>query len=108
MGVTATCTDCKDEHPLADREAVPGTTICPRCGSTSYRSEANGDGRVSKSEADRIQDAISDVRGVGDETIKRIINRYSLYAELEMATIDELIDVKNVGQATAERIQEKV
>lgn len=99
----AECTDCGDTHPLADRTMGFVTTTCPSCASTSYRSHPNGDGTV-KPEPERIADAISDLRGVGDATLANLLDRYDFYVELEQASVDELTAVPHVGEQTAERI----
>jgi len=44
--VNAHCLDCNHTHSLGDRTRNPETaaaTVCPSCGSTSYRSEAADD-----------------------------------------------------------------
>lgn len=102
--VTAHCTNCNDEHLLGDRRRVPGTTACPCCDDTSYRTDCDGD--APKPDSERIVDAIDDVDGVGDDTITRIVHRYDYYAELEAASVDELTEIKNVGATVAERIQD--
>lgn len=109
MPVIATCHSCRDEHDLGDRprvgESTTRTTACPSCSSTSYSSRAVG-GEIDKSESKRIKHAVEDVDGIGAETVERLIQQYSLYAELESASVDELTEVKNVGTTVAERIQE--
>lgn len=107
MTVTAVCSDCEDEHPLGDRPADWTTTRCPVCASTSYETKAVG-GRIVKSEAQRIKDAVKDVHGVGDETVAHIVRRYSTYAGLEAATEADLVAIDNVGAQTAKRIRGRV
>lgn len=112
MTVVAHCQDCGDEHSVGDRPAVGGqgtvtTTECPSCGDTSYRSESTS-GPIDKTEAERITDAIEDVRGVGGQTLENITEAYSTFAELEGASVDELVEIENVGKQTAEGIAETV
>lgn len=107
MTVVAHCSDCNDTHPVGDRLADWTTTRCPVCGSTTYGTEAT-EGESPKSEAERIADAISNVRGVGEETKENIVEEFGFYAELEGASVDQLADIDNVGETTAERIKEAV
>lgn len=107
--VYARCSECGDEHSIGDRTRFPPdgetcqTTTCPACGSKSYESVADGEG-ITKPEAERIADAIRDVRGVGGETLENVVNRYGLFVELQAADAEELVEIENVGTATAERI----
>jgi predicted nucleic acid-binding Zn-ribbon protein len=103
----AKCHNCGDEHPLGDRKMGFTTTACPSCGSTRYESHPDERGDV-KPESERIVDAVGDLDGVGDETLENILDAYDFYVEVESASIDELTDVRLVGEATAEQITEAV
>lgn len=109
MAVIATCRDCGDEHPLRDRRHSPEhiPVVCPVCDSPSYSSEGAGDVTI-KSEAQRIHDAVADVRGVGEKNLRALQSTFGLYVELEAADVDELAQVEGIGQTTAERIAEAV
>ncbi|MDB9247500.1 helix-hairpin-helix domain-containing protein [Halorubrum ezzemoulense] len=103
----AKCHNCGDEHPLGDRSMGFTTTTCPSCGTTSYESHPDGRGEV-KPESERIADAIGDLDGVGDQTLDNILDTYDFYVEIEAASVDELTDIRLVGDATAERISAAV
>lgn len=106
-GVVATCANCGDEHPVADR-LIPGeaiTTVCPHCGDTRYTSTALG-GQSIKPDSERISDAVRDVRGVGNQTRENIISHFSTYQEFTNATESELCSIDGVGKQTAKRILE--
>jgi len=102
--ITATCQDCGDEHPLGDRPETDTTTACPACRSQSYTTHATT--TITKSERERIEDAVSDVDNVGDETLENLCTEFDFYAELSGADVDELTDVELVGDATAQQIVE--
>ena len=101
--LAARCTDCDDLHPLGDRQMDGVTTICPACGSPSYRSEPQGDQTI-KPDDERIADAVRDINGVGDQTLENIIEAFSTYYEFEAATERELRQIEGVGKQTAARI----
>lgn len=105
--IHAECVDCGDTHPLADRSMGWITTNCPSCESTQYRTIYNGS-HIEKSERARIRDAINDLDGVGGQTLGNILSEYDYYAELEVASVDELTEIRLVGDATAERIVDAV
>lgn len=101
------CHDCDDEHRPASREASSDTVagdVCPVCGSPGYTTHCNGTDLPDEDE--RIRRAIADVRGVGDDTLRAILDEFSFYAELSTASVDTLCRVDNVGKRTAERIQD--
>jgi ERCC4-type nuclease len=107
--IYARCTDCGDEQPVGDRpahaptEETTCTTKCPSCKSTSYESIADGDG-ISKSEDERITDAIRDVYGVGQKNLDNILDTYSTYVEIERADVEDLTAIEGIGEKTAEGI----
>lgn len=107
--LVANCMSCGDEHPLGDRPVTDmgSTTKCPACGDRPYGSEPTGDGVV-KPESERIADAIGDVHGVGEGTLENIRATFSLLAELERATAEQLQTIDGVGEKTAEGIVEAV
>ena len=102
MTVVARCTDCGHTHPLAHRTAVRGTTVCPQCDSPRYHTTRSDGGK--HDETALVRDAVMAADNVGETTAERIAERYSTYAGLETATIEDLCEVRNVGVATAQRI----
>lgn len=107
MVVEATCADCGDVHPVGDRVLDGVTTECPACGSTRYSSTSTA-GRIRKSEAARIADAVRGVAGVGEHTLAHIQAEFSTYAELERADRDRLMEIEGVGKMSSEGILERV
>lgn len=108
MSVEAKCMECGDRHPLEDR-VLNGrlSTSCPSCESTQYESIPT-DGHITKSERERIRDAVSGVSGVGDETMDALYYKFKTLTALQSASVDELTTVKNVGTTVAQRIQDSV
>lgn len=107
MVVEATCYDCGDVHPVGDRRLNGVTTECPACGSPSYSSSST-DGRITKSEAKRIADAVRPVDGVGELTLANIQATFSTYVELEVADREQLLEIEGVGPMAAAGILERV
>lgn len=112
MTVVATCAECSDEHPLGDRprdeskHSTCTTTLCPSCGAQSYRSKAV-DGTV-KTCDERISDAVSDVYGVGEQTLANIQAYFDTYVELETADKSVLTEIEGVGAKAASKIADQV
>jgi len=107
MTVVAECSTCDDRHVLGDRstdEETVASTVCPVCGSPSYRTHCDGE-RVTKSESQRIADAVATVHGVGEETKRNIVEAFDLYAGLDEASIETLTQIDGVGEQTARGIQ---
>lgn len=101
--VTAHCTACDDVHPVGDRPMDGITTVCPHCGATGYTTECTAD-PIEKSHAERIADAVRDVRGVGEQTRTNIVAAYETYYAFEAADADALQEIDGVGRQTAQRI----
>lgn len=100
---TADCCNCDSEHSLGDREYNGFTTECPDCEGTSYTSIPDG-GKVTVSEKERIVNTVMPINHVGDETAIKIAEHFDLYAELERASVEELMEVENVGGTVARKI----
>lgn len=107
MVVEATCDDCGDVHPVGDRRLDGVATECPACGSSRYSSSST-DGRITKSEAERIADAVGAVDGVGELTLTAIQATFSTYVELEAASREQLLEIEGVGPMAADGILERV
>jgi len=104
MPVTAHCLDCSDEHDLGERIQVPGTTQCPSCGSTSYRSiPIETDQSITK-ELD--PEVLSNVDGVGNTVSESIVTKYRTVDSLQQAGVEDLCDIDHVGPTVAKRVVE--
>lgn len=107
MVVEATCDDCGDVHPVGDRLLDGVATECPACGSTRYASSSTS-GPITKSEAERIVDAVGAVDGVGELTLAHLQAAFSTYVELEAAGREQLLEIEGVGPKAADGILERV
>lgn len=107
MTVEATCGDCGDVHPVADRRLDGTATACPACGSTSYASSST-DEPIMKPERERIADAVRDADGVGPKTLETIQGTFPTLAELEAADREQLLEIEHVGPKAADAILKQV
>lgn len=103
--VVAICSACSDQHPLGDRPAIPGTTKCPRCGATSYRTDTARREGV-KSDAQRIADAVTGVDGVGEQTRENIVAHFGSWHSFVTADKWELVTIPGVGEGNGQGIIE--
>ena len=104
--VGARCVECRDQHPLHDRSYNGVTTLCPHCGSTQYSTVYTGE-QITKPDAERITDAVKDIRGVGKETRQNIVSYFDAYYEFDAASVEDLTDIPRVGPGTAQRIVDR-
>lgn len=107
MVVEATCCDCGDVHPVGDRRLNGVATRCPACESPRYASHST-DGQITKTERERIADAVGAVDGVGELTLANIQARFSTYVELEAADRAQLLAIDGVGPMAANGILKRV
>jgi hypothetical protein len=105
MTVLADCAVCDSTHPLGARKApsdgFQSATVCPDCGSRSYRSQCNGDGLS----ASDIRELLYSVDGVGATTHENIVRAFPKMSHITVASVEQLTRIDGVGQQTATRIQ---
>lgn len=106
MTLVATCTNCEDQHSVGDRPARGETTCCgtscPQCDHPGYYSKVIDEDV--ESEADKIEDALEGVDGIGTKNKQNVIDAFVRYTDFERASASKLTDIRGVGSQTAKNI----
>ncbi|MBW3577524.1 MAG: hypothetical protein KY462_07260 [Actinobacteria bacterium] len=83
-----------DQRAAAGREVVAGRTPASHGGENGARSD--------------LQAVLADVKGLGAAKTQALLDRFPTLEAIRAATIDELVEVKGIGVATAREIRRSV
>lgn len=108
MAVLTECRDCSDVQRGGGRRIVDGhlTTVCPACGSPSYRSQ-RVDGDL-EAERERIIDRVRGAPGVRNGTAENLADYFLTFERLEATGLDELRDVNGMGEQNAQALADRL